>query len=686
MVGALLYLPIVVLGGLGALIYRAAPHRFDVRVLAVLAALSVALFGFAAMVLMGDLRVTFDSWMRINITLTILQCFAVALFAASFPFNRAPSFAWTAGLGTVCAIALVMLWMAKLGASVALTMYCGFFAPFLAVINWFLVRNYRRITQPRVATGMQLVIVGILTPFVVSLIAFPVGMLFGGSSYPPNPVLVGARFSAQLVGTVLVARAVLSYHLLNVRMAAAELLLWLLGGTVAIGGAVVAAHFASAWLVGERSYAVVAVGVVFLTGGVFWVLGILRPQFAERIGSRLDPSWRRGHASVEEALTEARRLADSTLVEARVTGAIREFLAAQSVDVLRVVGAATGVLSDHQECDEVLVQAACRRGFLALEQIDEFDPPVAAAFRSLGGELVLPLMSGSSVLGIVRVSGVHHLERPNIDEARRLADVLAHKVAMHHLYAELEQARRLAVLGAFAAGLAHEIRTPLSSIRMNMQILRRKADLPGSDREYLDIALDEMDRLNREISDVLDFARPLALRPQAFDVRKLVSDAARQAEAVLSERGVRFTSRVADGLQMLYGDADRLGQVVVNLIVNAAHASAVGQGVEVEVRKEERAIALIVRDQGCGIKPENLPKLFEPFFTTRPDGTGLGLAIARKIAQSHGGELTVTSTMGRGSEFRLRLPLRAQALTPPIGPSLDAANTPVPKAPRAESA
>jgi signal transduction histidine kinase len=221
---------------------------------------------------------------------------------------------------------------------------------------------------------------------------------------------------------------------------------------------------------------------------------------------------------------------------------------------------------------------------------------------------------------------------------------------------ELEGARRLAALGQFAAAIAHDIRTPLTSISLNVQILQRKLALDPDDAEHFDIALEELARLDKSVAEILDFAKPVRLTTEAIDVGELIETAAKGLTPVLDERGVSIdVSPGADALTV-QGDPQRLRQVLVNLVGNAADASRPGARVTLRAAAEAGSIAIEVVDQGRGIGPDDLPRIFEPFFTTRPDGTGLGLAICHKVIRAHGGDIRVRSTVGSGSTFTVVLP------------------------------
>ncbi|MBC7976155.1 MAG: hypothetical protein H7138_14380, partial [Myxococcales bacterium] len=278
-------------------------------------------------------------------------------------------------------------------------------------------------------------------------------------------------------------------------------------------------------------------------------------------------------------------------------------------------------------------------------------------------------------LGAERVLvGAFYLDGGLIDRdtnvvARDLAARVAIAVQRAQAVSELHDARRLAALGQFAAAIAHDIRTPLTSISMNVQILRRKLQLPDDDREHLDIALEELARLDRSVAEILDFAKPVKLMSEPIDVGELIETTKKNLTPVLFERGVAVRvdlgavtdagARPSDALTV-HGDPQRLRQVLTNLVDNAANASR--PGTEVTLRASATAdhhVAIEVEDHGRGIGDDDLPRIFEPFFTTRPDGTGLGLAIVHKVIRAHGGDIKVRSTLGGGSTFTITLPAPA---------------------------
>lgn len=243
------------------------------------------------------------------------------------------------------------------------------------------------------------------------------------------------------------------------------------------------------------------------------------------------------------------------------------------------------------------------------------------------------------------------------------------------MQAALEDARRLAALGQFAAAMAHELRTPLTSIQMNVQILSGKVDLPPEDFEYFDIVLTELDRLNKTISEILDFAKPMRLELAPLLILDLVDEVVRGLYFLLAERGVEVQVESAEGLEV-QADGERLKQVLIILLDNASQAMQEdparregGRRADEEAVIRVRAavatgpggvsgIAVSVADAGRGIPESDLSHIFEPFYTTRARGTGLGLAVAKKILEAHQGQLQVESVVGEGTTFTLWLPQR----------------------------
>jgi PAS domain S-box-containing protein len=235
------------------------------------------------------------------------------------------------------------------------------------------------------------------------------------------------------------------------------------------------------------------------------------------------------------------------------------------------------------------------------------------------------------------------------------------------LQREVEEYRRLAALGQLATAIAHEVRTPLSSIRMGVQILRSKVDLPEEDAEYFDLILESMTKLARQVDELLEFTRPALLKIDRVDVGEIVQDACSDLAAKARARQVSIVPQVQRGLVAPVDEA-KLRQALAKLLCNAIEASVAGDSVLISAAMEgDEDLVLRVRDQGLGIDQPDLDRIWEPFFTTRPDGTGLGLPIVRKNVTALGGTIDVKSALGVGTTFEIRLPAcRATEVLVPI--------------------
>jgi signal transduction histidine kinase len=218
------------------------------------------------------------------------------------------------------------------------------------------------------------------------------------------------------------------------------------------------------------------------------------------------------------------------------------------------------------------------------------------------------------------------------------------------------EAERLAVLGRIAAGLAHEIRNPLGSIKGSIEMLRESPGLSDEDRLLCDIVQRETRRLNDLVGDMVDLSRPHELRPEATDVAALARDVV--ALASHAERGADVVVRYegSDGEVVARCDGAQMRQVVWNLVRNAIQASPAGATVTVRVGVHDRGVVLAVDDEGPGV--ESGARIFDDSFTTRTHGAGIGLAVVKRIIESHapmGVRLTVERAASGGASFRVTL-------------------------------
>lgn len=226
---------------------------------------------------------------------------------------------------------------------------------------------------------------------------------------------------------------------------------------------------------------------------------------------------------------------------------------------------------------------------------------------------------------------------------------------------------RLAQLEILVAGLAHEVKNPLSGMRGAAQILERAVGDEPRSRECTDILLREIDRLNDLIAQLLDLAGPPRLKREALNIHELL-DAVIRTLTADSEHAIKFVREFDPSLPPVRGDSGRLTQVLMNLLRNATEATPRGGRITLRTRMEtsyrvggnegrDQFLSVDIEDEGPGIPGEHLSRIFNPFFTTKDDGTGLGLAISQRIINEHGGVLRVRSAATRGSIFTITIPV-----------------------------
>ncbi len=234
--------------------------------------------------------------------------------------------------------------------------------------------------------------------------------------------------------------------------------------------------------------------------------------------------------------------------------------------------------------------------------------------------------------------------------------------AAHALTGQLERARRLSAMGEMAARLAHNLRTPLATALLYAGNLGRTA-MPEAERSrFADRTVDSLRRVERMIQDMLRFVRGYEDEFEPFVVGELLRELAQVIEPQMSRRGVSFEIDDRSDGRQVQGNRKAVAGALLNLLENALQATESGGRITLGAGVCGPAMDFSVADDGCGIDPGVMDRLFEPFFTTRTDGTGLGLAIVRGVATAHGGEALVESRPGAGTRFTLRLPASASAV------------------------
>ena len=228
--------------------------------------------------------------------------------------------------------------------------------------------------------------------------------------------------------------------------------------------------------------------------------------------------------------------------------------------------------------------------------------------------------------------------------------------------AKVREHERLAYVGQLTALLSHEIRNPLSSLKMNLQILARNLELDGFDQRRLEITVREVSRLEGILHQLLDYARPVQLNRAPLDLPGLVGSGLELLEPKLCEKAISVKQRHPGNLPRPKLDAGKMEQVLINLLLNALEAAPVGGEINIWTRNKRKPetgeVELGVRDNGPGVPADQKKHLFAPFVTSKTKGTGLGLSNVKRIVEAHGGSVSVKSRPGRGAAFILRLPWR----------------------------
>jgi len=245
---------------------------------------------------------------------------------------------------------------------------------------------------------------------------------------------------------------------------------------------------------------------------------------------------------------------------------------------------------------------------------------------------------------------------------------------------QIKRSDRMATIGEFAAGIAHEIRNPLTSLSGSIQVLKEELELRGANRHLMDIILRESERLNNLITDFLLFAQPPRTNKEKLDVGRVIGETLQLFDnSPDRNRAIKIVKELT-GKAFLLGDPHQLKQLFWNLFINAAQIMPNGGELRVNLetvnadgtsnplkgakKRDMTPFAKIsVSDTGDGIKPAEKEKIFEPFFTTKEGGTGLGLAIAHRIVENHEGFISVNSHRGKGTTFEIFLPMEGDSQT-----------------------
>jgi two-component system, NtrC family, sensor histidine kinase HydH len=335
----------------------------------------------------------------------------------------------------------------------------------------------------------------------------------------------------------------------------------------------------------------------------------------------------------------------------------------------------TGVIS----LEGIEREVAARRTVSTEEQ--ESLQLILRTLEQMNGSVALGFSSEDQLLGALVIRDDRLREAYSSDEIelfRGVANSIGITLQNSQVYERMKERDRLAALGQMAAGLAHEIRNPLGSIKGAAQFLQpgqadgNKEGTKESTREFLDIIIEEVNRLNKIVSQFLDYARPYRGEQRPLEVSEVLKKTLSLLPAAQLEGAIEISTNFAERMPPVRADAEQLLQVFLNLSLNAIQAITPGDVpgkllISTGLRRATRRGAAAAffearfRDSGVGIPPGDLKNLFIPFFTTKDKGTGLGLPISQRIIENHGGTIEVRSQPGEGATFTVLLPIEADA-------------------------
>ncbi len=223
---------------------------------------------------------------------------------------------------------------------------------------------------------------------------------------------------------------------------------------------------------------------------------------------------------------------------------------------------------------------------------------------------------------------------------------------------QLERSHKMSLVGSIAAGMAHEIKNPLASIKGAVEILSDESIAMKERDEFKDIVFKEVKRINNSVTDFLEFARPSESKLGELDLGEVVRASIKQVQAQAGKRGITIVGDL-NGSVPVRGDAEKIHQVLLNLILNAIDASPEDSAIHIGLKNLTNVgeARVTIEDTGSGIEPADLDHIFEPFFTTKSSGTGLGLAIAKNIIEQHGGTISLANRDHGGVVATVSLPL-----------------------------
>ncbi len=274
--------------------------------------------------------------------------------------------------------------------------------------------------------------------------------------------------------------------------------------------------------------------------------------------------------------------------------------------------------------------------------------------RIIGQEIDCRVSENTTTPLEISISLIRDSHQQKVGYALLLKDL----TEIHHLRKEVARSQRMASIGRLAAGVAHEIRNPLSSIKGFATYFRDRYREIDKDRQTANVMINEVDRLDRVVGQLLELARPIQILPQETEVGSFIKESTRLIEQKITEKEIELSFNPQNQPCTLHFDRDKISQVLLNLYLNAIDAMESHGILRIDYWYESSldSISITIADSGKGINQGDLGKIFDPYYTTKPTGTGLGLAIVHNILEAHQGKINVESTPGTGTTVIVTIP------------------------------
>jgi signal transduction histidine kinase len=359
--------------------------------------------------------------------------------------------------------------------------------------------------------------------------------------------------------------------------------------------------------------------------------------------------------AVRETLPAVAALTDPEVVRRRIAEGLRSLFPGSAIEVFRLKGAPQVVLPNSREVSRALADVIAARGVMLVDDSPSLPTALANELAAFGRGSVVPIQFDSLLFGLLHVDHVNPTGEM-IVVARRFADLLGHRIETLRLGHELEAQRRVATLGTVAAAVVHDLRSPLSSVRLNLQIATatdpRLAEDPG-----MLLAHAELARVESMLGGLLDLGRPRGGNRERIDVRDVASKVIERSRARARALGVKVELHADSVSAAVRGDTERIVRAVGNLVDNAFEAIDRGGRVHVRTVVDRGSACIEVIDEGHGDAAVLRERAAYTFSTDKPTGCGLGLLIVRDTAQAYGGRLEFSRNEPRGVTARFSLPI-----------------------------